>query len=67
MEKHISLKDIYMELKKIERSMVTKAEMNEALETISVLSNEDTIKQVRESEEDVKYGRTKEIDSVEEL
>ena len=47
--------------------MVTKEELNSAIETIAILSNEDTMRQIVESEEDIKAGRFKEIESVDDL
>ncbi|MEK6928399.1 MAG: hypothetical protein AABW65_00380 [Nanoarchaeota archaeon] len=43
MEKTINLEDIYRKLKAIEQSMVTKTELNRALETIMIESSGDTM------------------------
>ena len=67
MEKTISLADLYRELKNIEQSMVTKAELESALETISILSNEETMRQLEESESDIRAGKFKKIESVEDI
>ena len=67
MEKVVNLQEIYRELKMIERDMVTKAELNSALESVMVASNEDTMKQIRESERDIKEGRTKKITSINDI
>lgn len=67
MEEQVNLSDIYRELKKIERAMVTKSEMEKALETIAILSNEDTMEQIIQSEEDIKSGNIKEINSTDDL
>lgn len=66
-EKTISLIDVYRKLKMIEQSMVTKKELESALETVIVLSNEDTMEQIRESEKDIKSGRVKKISSVKDI
>ena len=63
----ISLMDVYRELKRIEQNMVTKTELNNAIETLSVLSNEETMKQIEKSEEDIKRGRIKRINSVNDI
>ncbi|MEK6872960.1 MAG: hypothetical protein AABW90_03030 [Nanoarchaeota archaeon] len=47
--------------------MVTKQELEQALDTIAVLSNEETMRQIRESENDITIGRFKEVNSIEEL
>ena len=67
MEKSVSLLDLYRELKKIEQNMVTKAQLDMVVETISVLSNPDTMRQIEESEEDIKMGRFKIVNSAKEI
>tara|TARA_Y100000310_G_C20593924_1_gene769521 strand:+ start:672 stop:878 length:207 start_codon:yes stop_codon:yes gene_type:complete len=67
MEQTIDLKDLYMELKKIERAMVTKDELNRLVETIEIMSSEDTMGQIAASEKDIGEGNVKEIDSVDDL
>lgn len=63
MENTIKLEDLYRELKKIEQAMITKAEMNSMIETISILSNKDTMRQIIASEKDIKAGKVKKINS----
>lgn len=63
----INLLDIYKKLKEIEMNMATKKELEEALETFCIISNEDTIRQIASSEEDIKRGSFKEIISAEDL
>ena len=63
----INLIDIYKKLREIERKMATKQELTEAMETVCILSNEDTIKQIESSESDVKKGRFKEVGSIDDL
>jgi len=67
MEETINLSEIYRKLKMIEQHMVTKAELNTALETVMVASNEDTMGQIRESEKDIKIGRVRKINSVKDI
>ncbi len=67
MEKTIDLIDVYKELKRIEQMMVTKAELSAAFETIAVMSNEGTMSQIIQSENDIKKGRTRKIDSVNDI
>ena len=57
----ISLVDVYEKLKEIERNMATKKELELAMETICILSNEDTMGQIESSESDIKRGKFKEI------
>jgi hypothetical protein len=67
MEKVVNYEDVYRKLKMIEQTMVTKAELNKALETIMIVSNEDTMKQIKNSEKDIKKGKVKKINSVKDL
>ena len=66
-EKSISLIDLYKELKKIEQRMVTKEEFNVAFETLSILTNEETMEQIEKSEEDIRKGRIKKVESINEI
>ncbi len=63
----INLMDVYNKLKEIERNMATKEELANAMETLFILSNEDTMGQVLSSENDIKRGKFKEVRSVEDL
>ena len=67
METIINLSDVYKKLKEIERNMATKQELAEAMETVCILSNEDTMNQIESSEKDIKRGKFKEISSIEDL
>ena len=63
----MNLTDIYKKLKEIEKNMATKQELMQAIETISILSNEDTMAQIESSEKDIKRGKFKEVISAENL
>ena len=47
--------------------MATKRELAQAIETVCVLSNGDTMMQIRSSTNDIKRGKFKEVRSVEDL
>ncbi|MAG01723.1 hypothetical protein CMI42_00120 [Candidatus Pacearchaeota archaeon] len=64
METQISDEEIVDQLRKIEETMVTKEELKQVMETIAVLSNSDTLDQIKKSEEDVREGRVHKINSV---
>ena len=66
-EKQINLLDIYRKLKIIEQSMVTKEELDRVLESAIIFSNEDTMRQIEESEKDIKSGKVKKINSVKDI
>jgi len=63
----INISDIYKKLKEIEKKMATKKELAEAMETFCILSNDDTIKQIKLSESDIQSGKFKRIKSTEDL
>ena len=67
MEKTMDLEEIYKKLKAIELSMVTKEELDSALESVMINANEDTMKQIKESERDIKAGRIRKINSVRDI
>ena len=67
MAETISIKRVYNELKKMEKEMVTKKEMVSLINTIGIMSNPKTMKQVAESMGDIKHGRVKEVSSVKDL
>ena len=63
MAQSIGLKELHDELKKIKSSMITKKEMNSFLETLSIVSNENTMRQIQNSEQDIKDGKTRDVNS----
>lgn len=67
MEESINLIDVYKKLKEIERNMATKEELAQAMETVYIMSNDDTLEQIESSESDIKRGKFKEIRSVKDL
>ena len=67
MDQQINFNKIFKELKKIEQSMVTRNEMSRFIETLEILSNPDTMQQIRDSEKDISLGNIKEINSASDL
>lgn len=63
----ISIKRIYDELKKIEKMMATKQEIESLKDTIEIMSNFKTMKQIAGSMKDIEQGKFKEISSVKDL
>jgi len=55
------------EIRKIREHMVTKEEMESALETIEIVSDPDTLRQLAVSEQDIREGRVRRIRSVKDL
>ncbi|MBI4919351.1 hypothetical protein HY837_05435, partial [archaeon] len=54
MNNSATLDNVYKELKFIRQNMVSKEEFNSMLETFEVIHNPQTMKQIQESEKDIK-------------
>ena len=67
MSETITLTQVYSEIKKMEKQMVTRHELVGILETMDILSNPNTMRQLRQSEEDIRMGRTRPVKSVKDL
>ncbi len=67
MTRTITMQEVYEELKEIKQKMVSKEELEKFIETIEILHNPETMKQIKASEEDILAGRTKKIRSVKDL
>ncbi|GBE20034.1 MAG TPA: hypothetical protein ENG87_02405 [Candidatus Pacearchaeota archaeon] len=65
--KTIDILEINRRLNQIEESMITKQELEKFIETIAILSNENTMNQIRNSEEDISKGKFRIINSIKEL
>ncbi|MBI3412586.1 MAG: hypothetical protein HY051_00710 [Candidatus Aenigmarchaeota archaeon] len=63
----ITIEDVYKEIKKLEKEMITKSDLDSMAETMEILANSNTMETLRKSDEDIKKGRTKKIDSVKDL
>ncbi|MCZ6653638.1 MAG: hypothetical protein O7D91_11505 [Planctomycetota bacterium] len=63
----ITLQELKQEIQKLKKAMVTKQELESLLETMAILSNPETMRQIEVSEQDVRQGRFTEIDSIHEL
>lgn len=59
--------EILEKLRKIEMSMVTRERVNEVVESIVVMSNEDTMRQIEDSERDFEDGNCFEVNGVGDL
>lgn len=67
MAESISIKKVYEELKRIEKKMVTKKEIESLTTTLSIINNPYTMRQIADSMEDIKKGKVKEVNSVKDL
>ena len=67
MPETVTLQDVYRELREIKQKMVSKEEVEQLLETMEILHNPETMRQIRASEEDIRAGRTKPVRGVKDL
>lgn len=67
MEHQITNQEIIDKLKQIENKMATKQELEQAMKTISILSNKETMDQIKNSERDILEGRTRKINSASDI
>ena len=67
MSEAVSLQQVYDELKKIEINMVTKAEFESLTDSLEILSNPESMKQLVGSSEDIRKGRAKQVTSTKDL
>ena len=67
MAETISLTQVYDELKKIEKTMVTKKEIDSLIDTINIMGNPETLNQISSSLEDIKQGKVKRVNSVKDM
>ena len=67
MEKTVNLEELKRRLIFIEKNMITKNELDSAMESIMIYSNEDTMRQIKGSEEDIINGRVKCVSSVNDI
>ena len=67
MEQQISPELIYAKLLEMQKSMITRKELESHFETIQILSNPDTMRQIEASEKDIQNGEVWEINSVSDL
>jgi len=63
----ITLKQVFDELKEIERKMITKEEIEALVDTMEIMGNQHTMKQIAQSDEDIKHGRVKTIHAVKDM
>lgn len=63
----VTIEDVYQELKTIERTMVTREDLDAIIDSVEILSNPKTMAALHKSDLDIKENRVKEVSSVEEL
>jgi antitoxin YefM len=63
----VTIDDLYLEIKKIRETMVRREDLDALLDTVEILSNPETMAQIRMSEEDIAARRYREISSIDDL
>lgn len=63
----VTMEKIYEELKRIEDNMATKRDLESLRDTIEILSNPETMKQISESLDDIQKSKFKKVNSVKDL
>ena len=63
----ITLNDLQQEVEKMKKAMVTKQELESWIETLAIMSNDETMKQIEASEREIVADRGREIKSVSDL
>ena len=67
MSSSASIQDVFDELKRIESKMITREEFEGMVDSLAVLSNDDTMKQIIDSVKDIENGKVKEVSSVKDI
>ena len=63
----VTLDELYLEIKKIQETMVRREDLDALLDTIEISSNTGTMAAIQKSEEDIVAGRFREISSIDDL
>ena len=67
MTNSITIEDVYQELKRMEEKMVTREDIEALIDSVEILSNSKTMEALRKSDQDIKAGRVREVNSVADL
>ena len=63
----VTIEEVYLEIKKIQETMVRREDLKALLDSIEILSNPQTMAMIAMSEADIACGRVKEITSLDDL
>ena len=67
MSSGVTIEEVYQEIRKIRADMVRREDLEALVDTVEILSNKETMQLIRQSDEDIRHGRVKEIKSVDDL
>lgn len=63
----VTIDEVYLEIKKIQNTMVRREDLDTLLDTIEILSNPETMALIQRSEEDIANGRFQPVSSIDDL
>jgi len=63
----VTIEEVYLEIKKIQETMVRREDLKALIDSIEILSNPQTMAMIARSEADIACGRVKEITSLYDL
>ena len=58
---------IPIELKMIEENMITREDIMALIDSVEILQNPETMRKIRQSDQDIRAGRVKKIESVKDM
>jgi len=67
MSSGVTIEEVYQEIRKIRADIVRREDLEALVDTVEILSNKETMQLIRQSDEDIRHGRVKEIKSVDDL
>jgi len=63
----VTLDELYLEIKKIQETMVRREDLDALLDTIEIFSNPEAMAVIQKSEEDIAAGRYRELSAIDDL
>ncbi|MEG3057322.1 MAG: hypothetical protein RQM90_15450 [Methanoculleus sp.] len=67
MTQTVTIDELYIEIKKIQETMVRREDLDALLDTIEILSDPEAMATIQKSEDDIVAGRYREISSIDDL
>lgn len=67
MTQTVTIDELYIEIKKIQETMVRREDLDALLDTIEILSDPEAMRTIQKSEDDIAAGRYREISSIDDL
>jgi hypothetical protein len=67
MTQTVTIDELYIEIKKIQETMVRREDLDALLDTIEILSDPEAMTTIQKSEDDIAAGRYREISSIDDL